>query len=118
MNTRIGVSILVSIFWLSIGASKPAFAEKHAADLLPPTTVVYAELPEPKKLLDVLLDHPLRERVESLADYRARLESDEFQQFKAVVTEIEKQIGLSWRPAHSTLLLMGRGSKDHAVRPS
>ncbi len=88
-----------ALLLLGIWSSNVGAAEKSAAELLPPTTVAYVEMSQPKLLLDVVLDHPLRQRVESLDEYRKGLEGREFQQFKAMVEALETQIGMKWRPA-------------------
>ena len=53
----------------------------------------------PKQLLDTLLEHPLRKKLEAHEEYRRATSTPEFGQFKLIVSVIEGQIGLSWRQA-------------------
>ncbi|MEQ8791838.1 MAG: hypothetical protein RIC55_36615 [Pirellulaceae bacterium] len=73
--------------------------DRPAAQLLPPTTVLYAEAPRPNEVLELLLTHPLRSRFEQVEQYREALKSAKFAQFQAVVTIVEAQLGLTWREA-------------------
>ena len=50
-------------------ATIPA-AERIAAELFPPTTIAYAEIKDPAKLLAAVFDHPLRGKIESLGPYQ------------------------------------------------
>ncbi|MFG0335897.1 MAG: hypothetical protein ACF8TS_21270 [Maioricimonas sp. JB049] len=78
----------------------PALAdERPAAELLPDSTVLYAEMPRPAKLLGTILDHPLRPKIEALDAYEEAVSTDGFAQFQAVLGVIETQIGMSWREA-------------------
>ncbi|MCH8045714.1 MAG: hypothetical protein IID44_18540 [Planctomycetes bacterium] len=86
----------------SIAADK-AKAEKSAAQLLPSSTIVYAEVTQPKKLLAALLDHPLRKRVESLPPVAKALDGPGYVIVNAVVKHLEEQIGLPWRGAVGAL---------------
>ena len=78
-------------------------AGRTAADLLPATTVMYAEMPQLTVVLDLILDHPLRARLESLDPYQKALELPGYLRFKAAVSVFEAELGQSWRKIVGTL---------------
>ena len=88
-----GLSLLVVLFTSSLGIAD----ERSAADLFPPTTVLYAEVPEPGRLLDLFDTHPLRKRIEDLKGVRDAYETKQFLQFKAAVAIVEAKLGKPWR---------------------
>ena len=70
MNSRVLFRLvatvgLVAMAGWSAGAEKTT-AEKTAADLLPDSTVAYLEVQQPQNLIGVILDHPLRQRLEAM----------------------------------------------------
>lgn len=77
--------------------------EKSAADILPASTVGYVEVTNPKQLLGLVLEHPLRRKVEELDQYKQALQSKEFQQFLLGKVFIEFQIGMDLRTAAEKL---------------
>ena len=85
-------------------AAEKQSAAKTAADLFPASTIAYAELRQPIALLDLILEHPLRQRVEQFDQARQLLESPQYTQFRAIVTLIEQQIGMKWKDALATLI--------------
>ena len=71
--------------------------DRSAADLLPPSTVLYAELRlGPDWLIDGVLGHPLRKEIESLDVVKQAYESKQVREFKAVLAIIETQLGKRW----------------------
>jgi len=93
---------------LGLLASRPASADdRRAVDLLPATTVIYAEMPQPADLVETILEHPLRARVEDLDAYREAVSNEKFAQFQFVIRIIESQIGMSWREAIETVTANG-----------
>src|SRR5688572_229053 len=75
-----------------------AFAEdRSAAELLPSTTVAFAEVSSVTQILNTVLDHPLRQKFEALDQVKASYEKKEFLDFKAGVAAIESQLGTPWR---------------------
>jgi hypothetical protein len=84
-------------------AAEPAAAELSAADLLPTTTALYAEISQPAGLIDLALDHPLHERVRGIDDYQKALESPQYQQFLLAVKVFEGAVDMRWRPAAKLL---------------
>ena len=76
---------------------------KTAAELFPASTVFYAEIARPRKILDLVLKHPLRERIESLDQYQQAVSGQGYLQFKAVVAIVEAQLGINWQEAVAAL---------------
>ncbi|MBC8352880.1 MAG: hypothetical protein H8E66_12870 [Planctomycetes bacterium] len=93
ISRTIGLSLLL----LMVVSSSGVADDRTAADLLPPSTILYAEIPRPETLLEVLEDHPLRERIESLEGVRDAYEAKQFLQFKAAVTIVEAKLGKTWQ---------------------
>jgi len=73
--------------------------ERKAADLLPSTTVIYSELATPPRLLELVLDHPIRRRLEALDEYKKAFETPQYAQFQFGLSMVEQQLGMKWREA-------------------
>lgn len=71
--------------------------DRSAAELLPPTTVAFAELSSVPQILNTLMEHPLRQKLESLDQVKAAYEKKEYLDFKAGVAAVESQLGTPWR---------------------
>lgn len=78
-------------------------AEKTAAELFPPTTVGYLEVPQPSKLASVVLDHPLTKEIAAQPGYQKALQGREYQQVQAVLRVVEDKLGMNWRRAMASL---------------
>src|SRR6185369_3538375 len=72
------------------------------AELLPPTTLFYVELQQPAEVIRLLLDHPLRQRLEQSPDYQKAFDTPQFKEFQAVVKAVEQRSGIEWRKALET----------------
>lgn len=92
----------VAIALVSRAGVAPA-EEKSAADLLPSTTVIYGEITDPNQLLKIVLEHPLRERIEQLDEVQKAVRGDKYQQFQTALALIELQTGMKWKPALEAL---------------
>ena len=90
---------LVALAALLGSAGRLTAAEKSAADLLPPSTLLYVQISQPKDVIGLVLDHPLRGDLEQSPTFRQALEAPQFKQFRAVIGLIEKQTGIPWRQA-------------------
>lgn len=93
---------LFSLICFSIALLLPvtkSFAETSATKFLPPTVVIYAETGATGDLLSDLLEHPQREKIESLPAYQKWLGSDEHKKLMMVTKLIESQLGTSWQQA-------------------
>lgn len=78
-------------------------ADKTAADLLPESTVAYLEIPQPGKILDTVLDHPLAEEVRNHPDYQKALASAQYEKFFAALKHVEDKLGMKWRDGAKAL---------------
>lgn len=92
----LGPLMLLLVISPQVARGERAEAQK-AADLLPASTVLYAEINRPGELLDVVLEHPAKARLESLAPYRKALESPGYLRLKAGVSVVEAEMELPWR---------------------
>ncbi len=88
-------------------AESPPRQSDSDARFFPDSTALYAELPDPKSLLSLVLDHPLREKIESLEPYRAATNSTPYKQFLLGRTVVEAQVQMPWREALETFLAQG-----------
>ena len=73
--------------------------ERSVQELLPAEYFGYLEIPKPSALMDLILEHPIREKVESHPLYQKAMASDEATQFKAGVKIFEAGYGKRWRKA-------------------
>ena len=100
---RLTVTWLAAVVLTCTTASAVSLAaEKSAADLLPRAIVAYAEIQRPRELIDLVLDHPIRTKVESLEAYRQALDTPQYREFLSIVDMVEDKLGMDLRPALST----------------
>src|SRR5437762_1097232 len=78
-------------------------AERTAADLFPPTTVGYLEVPQPIKLAGLVLDHSLAKEIANQPGYQKALQGREYQHVQAVLKMAEDKLGMNWRRAMASL---------------
>lgn len=102
MSALFRVRCVLAVLFLSL-ASSLAAAEKTALDLMPATVIGFAEVPQPGKLLDGVLDHPLAKQLQALPEYQQALERPEYLKGLETLAAIEKQLGEKIRPASSKL---------------
>lgn len=105
MKSRLSLActpLLLILTWCWSSAPVAA-AEKTAAELLPGTTVLYAELANPAQFLETVMDHPVRQKLNELDEYQKALDSKQMREFKVVLQVIETQIGMDWQTALKTL---------------
>ena len=74
-------------------------AERSAADLLPSSTLLYVQVNQPKEVIGLVLDHPLRADLERSPTYRDVLEKPQLKQLRMVIGLIEKRSQIPWRQA-------------------
>ncbi len=67
-----------------------------SAKLLPESTVAFAWVDSPSQLVDLVLHHPLRERVESWPAYQQVMEADGLVKFKSGLSIFEAGMGMRW----------------------
>lgn len=71
-------------------------AERTAADLLPETTAIYAELQDVPTLVAAVREHPARNRIQQLDGVEELLGQKEYLELKAVVSIVEARLGMRW----------------------
>ncbi len=80
-----------------------AFAQVNdttrGSDIFPASTALYLQLDDGGQLLDAILNHPIRQRIEKLDDYKKAMRSPQMLGAKLVVTMIEGQLEQSWQDA-------------------
>ena len=85
---------------LVTSAGRTAVAEvTDPAALLPESCLLYAELRDPPELLATLLDHPLRNQVEVMPQFRELRKNPEFQKLQIGLRIVEFKLQKLWRPA-------------------
>lgn len=89
-----------------VGTSSRA-EEGSSAALFPPTTVVFAELGSPAKLVTTIFDHPLRKRIEALEPYKMAVQTAGYRRFQFGRVFIEAHFGMAWREAIATFAAHG-----------
>ncbi len=78
----------------------PASAQQiTAAHLFPKSTVLYTEIIEPPKLIELLLHHPLRSKIEQVPAFRKAIKSPDFLKFQLGVGLFEGHMGMPWNEA-------------------
>ena len=115
------VRISLLLIWSLLPAVSTAFGEESEpekvvfqpirvdsdARFFPASVIAYAEISDPPKLLSLVMDHPLREKIESLDAYEAALKSPGYKQFSFGKMMVEGQLGMPWREALETILANG-----------
>jgi len=104
---QIPVSVLLRTCLAFLAIGQLSAAELQPADLFPATTVAYAEISDPKALLDEVLDHPLTQHIQTLDVYRKATESQGYRNFLTGRKLFELQIGTDWRPAFEAISARG-----------
>ena len=92
-------SLVVSLFSAGLSAAEP----KQAAELLPPTTIAYAQLHGVDDIVTLVLEHPMRAKLEALDEVKQAYASKEFSVFSGMVKGVESQLGKPWREAVTDL---------------
>src|SRR5262245_8048450 len=98
---RISLALLVAGILLVLRHA--AAAEKSPREMFPASTVVYAEMPEPQKLIDAVLDHPSVAELQKHPDYQKAFENPQAKDFLKVLGAVEAKLGMKWRPALTSL---------------
>ncbi|MEZ6107289.1 MAG: hypothetical protein R3B96_14515 [Pirellulaceae bacterium] len=69
---------------------------ESAAEWLPDSTVLYVELERPSELVDLVLEHPLRPRIEALDAVKQAKSEKPYRDIEAGVSMLEAQLGMPW----------------------
>ncbi len=110
MNTPRSLLLPLRAFLLAVvlsggllRADSPRLADCSSSELLPQTVVAFAEASHIAQAIETLLDHPLRQRIESLPAYDEVAKSGSLEQFQLGVTAFEASMGKPWQEAIKTL---------------
>lgn len=68
-------------------------ASRTAPELLPKSTLFYAELTEPGKLVDLALESPVRKRIEELDEVKQAMQQEDFQKLLQLIGHLEERVG-------------------------
>ena len=90
---------------LAAGTSRAQ--DQPAAELFPPSTILYAELAEPDELVATIFDHPLRKRIEALEPYQLATQTPDYRRFQTGRQLVEGHFGMTWREAVTTVASRG-----------
>lgn len=86
----IGGTLLANLILAAVAS------ERQLADVLPESTVLYAEAKSVGTLADQLLAHPLYRQLAERPEFQAALSTPQFAQFRGVVNLVETRTGTSW----------------------
>jgi hypothetical protein len=100
---RFGVATLLLLVVSPLAQAAPGREIKSAAELLPPSTLIYLEAARPGDLINLLMDHPLREDVLQSEQARQTLQSKQFKDVLALVNTVEQRAGVKWREAANAI---------------
>ncbi|MEW4487365.1 hypothetical protein AB1L42_04745 [Thalassoglobus sp. JC818] len=78
-----------------------------ATEILPESTIIFAEIQHPHQLVESVLAHPVSRKVQDSNAYRDALKDPKAIGFLFVVRFIEAQIGMPWQKAIETLAAGG-----------
>lgn len=92
---------------LSGGFATAAKVAKTGADLLPSSTVIYAELGQPADVIRFIMDSPLRKNLEATEIYPYLVGNEKYQGFLTILSAIETQADMKWRPTLETVTAGG-----------
>lgn len=91
------ICVCVAVLLLpSFFATVTAADDRHPASVFTKSTIAFAQIKPPKQIVQQLLEHPLREKVESLPQVQQGLKSTEFIAFLAGLGFVEVFTGESW----------------------
>jgi hypothetical protein len=97
LQSRFVISSAAATLNLVLLTATATSAERAASDVLPPSTVIFAEIRHPQRVLDAVYNDELVRRFESLPQVREAMEKKPYLDFKAGVAIVESQMALPWR---------------------
>ena len=98
-STRIACKVAIVCSIIALLAKPTSAQPTTAAQLFPKSTVLYTEIAEPPKLIELLLNHPLRLKIEQVPAYRKAIKSPDFLKFQLGVGLFEGHMGMPWNEA-------------------
>lgn len=84
-------------------AEAPKGADRSAAELLPASTLFYAEVSRPKDLIGLVLDNPAVANLMKSPQFQQALAAPQFKQVMDAIALVEQRAGVKWRPALETI---------------
>ena len=94
---------LFLIFGILIASPVLAVAQDSPAELLPETTLLYAEISDPPAILAGVMGHSLVKSLQEEDLYQAMLKMPQATQFFQVLKHVESQLGMEWDEAFNKL---------------
>lgn len=82
---------------------KTANAAETAAELLPPSTLIYLEVNDPLTSIDSFLNHSYVADLKKLEPYQEFEKSPQYLQGMTILRVVEFQLGMTWREAIKTI---------------
>lgn len=100
-RTKLTLGALTIGLSLLCASARPVAAEDNttAEQLLPATTAIYFTIPHPSGVVESLWNHPVRLRAMKIDGVEDALKTPQYLQFRAVVSIVEAQLGVTWREA-------------------
>jgi hypothetical protein len=91
-------ALVAAILWASTGSASLAAqkAEDLGAELLGPETLIYAEVPRPDALIDLLTGERVEGLLGAIPGYGEALESPQVVEFRQVVEFVADRLGTTW----------------------
>ena len=89
----------LALAFLPVLVSAQVDSTTTGAEVFPDSTAVYLQLNDGGKLLDALLNHPAREKIEKIDGYRKLMSSPQMMGVQFVTSIIEGQLKQSWQEA-------------------
>ena len=96
-------AILLAVAAITCEPLKATAAERTGAELLPQSTVVYAEISQSKRLIETVLNHPLRKKIEALEQVQQQYKSQQYKIVQFIITMIEQKIDMKLEEAIAAL---------------
>lgn len=87
--------------------SAHGIAAETGADLLPPSTVLYAEIEDPSALMQAVLNHPYTANIQKLDAYQEAIKDPQYIGFMFGLRFVEAQLGMKWQQALTDLSVGG-----------
>lgn len=99
--------------------AQPKAGGRSPASAFPDSTIAYLNAQPPTSLANLLLNHPLRDRIESIPQVKAALKSKQFAAFLAGVGMAQVYTGMEWEESLDTAagggIALGFDPKQNSV---
>lgn len=102
--------LLACFMTVAAVAAQNSLAEEHAiaaADLMPESTVAFVEITRARDIIDVILSHPGRAKVEALPQMVEAKKSKQYTAFRGGVALFEASMAMTWKDAIRSLTDQG-----------